>query len=99
MRRPKPACGNDTTPINPQSEQNNDKTIRSIEPFAFYYNLQEHWLVIAFCQLRNDYRMFRLDRISKIEPLEISFEPHEITLRDFLETKQKNFAIPDILLS
>lgn len=82
-----------------QSAQNNDKTIRNIQPFAFYYNLQESWLVIAFCLLRNDYRMFRLDRISKIEPLEMSFEPHRLTLKDFLETKKKNFRIPDIPLS
>ena len=82
-----------------QSAHNNDKTIRNIEPFAFYYNLQESWLVIAFCQLRNDYRMFRLDRILKIEPLDISFLPHELTLKDFLDTKEKNFSIPDTPLS
>jgi len=82
-----------------QSAQTNDKTIRHIEPFAFYYNLQESWLVIAFCLLRKDYRMFRLDRILKIEPLEISFKPHDLTLKDFLEAKEKNFAIPDIPLS
>lgn len=79
--------------------QNNGKTIRHIEPFAFYFNLQENWLVIAFCRLRNDFRMFRLDRILKIEPLEISFEPHELTLKDFLAAKEKNFRIPDIPLS
>lgn len=82
-----------------RSAQNNDKTKRNIEPFAFYYNLQEHWLVIAFCRLRNDYRMFRLDRILEIEPLEISFEPHKLTLKEFLETKEKNFTMPDIPLS
>lgn len=82
-----------------QSAENKDKTIRNIQPFAFYYNLQESWLVVAFCLLRNDYRMFRLDRISKVETLEISFEPHQLTLKDFLETKKKNFRIPDIPLS
>ena len=82
-----------------QSMPNIDKTVRNIEPFAFYYNLQKSWLVIAFCQLRNDYRMFRLDRILKIELLEISFEPHELTLKDFLDSKEKNFSIPDIPLS
>ena len=82
-----------------QSAENKDATIRNIEPFAFYYNLQERWLVIAFCRLRKDYRMFRLDRILKIEALDISFEPHELTLKDFLDTKEKNFAIPDIPLS
>ncbi|KAA5535129.1 YafY family transcriptional regulator [Taibaiella lutea] len=82
-----------------QSAQNNDTTIRNIEPFAFYYNLQENWLIIAFCRLRNDYRMFRLDSILEMEPLEISFEPHKLTLKDFLEAKEKNFVIPDIPLS
>lgn len=43
--------------------------------------------------------MFRLDRILKIALREISFEPHELTLKDFLDTKEKNFDIPDILLS
>jgi hypothetical protein len=43
--------------------------------------------------------MFRLDRISKIEPLEISFEPHKLTLKEFLDFKEKNFVIPDIPLS
>ena len=55
--------------------------------------------LFAFCLLRNDYRMFRLDRISKIEPLEISFEPHKLTLKEFLDFKEKNFVIPDIPLS
>jgi len=75
-----------------QSAENKNKTTRNIQPFAFYYNLQESWLVVAFCLLRNDYRMFRLDSISKIETLEISFEPHRLTLKDFLETKRKKLS-------
>lgn len=43
--------------------------------------------------------MFRLDRILKIALLEISFEPHEPTLKDFLDTKEKKFDMPDIPLS
>lgn len=82
-----------------RSGENNEKTLRNIEPFAFYYSLQENWLVIAFCQLRNGYRMFRLDRILEIEALAISFQPHTLTLKEFLDAKQKNFTIPDIPLS
>jgi len=82
-----------------KSAHKGEKTKRNIEPFALYYNLQESWLVIAYCQLRNDYRMFRLDRILKIEPLEFSFKPHKLTLEEFLEAKEKNFNIPDIPLS
>ena len=76
------------------SEDKNEKTKRNIEPFALYYNLQESWTLIAFCRLRKDYRMFRLDRILKIEALDLSFTPHKMTLKDYLDSKEKNFRNP-----
>ncbi len=81
------------------SEYKDEKTERKIEPFALYYSLHESWTLIAYCRLRKDYRMFRLDRILKIEPLELSFKPHKLTLEEYLEVKKKNFNSPDILLS
>ncbi|MEH3114816.1 helix-turn-helix transcriptional regulator [Pedobacter terrae] len=69
-------------------------TEREIEPFAFYYSLEESWLVIAFCRLRNDFRMFRLDRIQSLAMIEETFSPHNITLASYLEQKQKNYT-PD----
>jgi predicted DNA-binding transcriptional regulator YafY len=80
-------------------EGRNNGSERVIEPFAFYYSLPGNWLLIAFCRLRNDYRMFRLDRISEIALLGESFEPHKMTLKEFLDDKQKNFTIPDTPLS
>jgi predicted DNA-binding transcriptional regulator YafY len=77
-----------------QSEHHNQKTERSIEPFAFYFSLQENWTLIAYCRLRRDYRMFRLDRMIHIEPLEASFKPHKLLLKDYLEEKEKNFKHP-----
>lgn len=76
------------------SEEKDEKTTRHIEPFALYYNLQESWTLIAYCRLRKDYRMFRLSRISKIEPLDLSFTPHKLTLKEYLESKEKNFQHP-----
>ncbi len=76
------------------SEEKDEKTTRHIEPFALYYNLQECWTLIAYCRLRKDYRMFRLNRISKIEPLDLSFAPHKLTLKDYLDNKEKNFQHP-----
>ncbi len=76
-----------------QSEDK-EKTKRSIEPFALYYNLQESWTLIAYCRLRKDYRMFRLGRILKIEPLDLSFTPHKLTLKEYLDSKEKNFQNP-----
>lgn len=77
-----------------QSEYKNEKTARDIEPFAFYYNLQESWTLIAYCRLRKDFRMFRLGRIAQIEPLDRSFVPHTLTLKEFLDSKEKNFQQP-----
>ncbi len=82
-----------------RSEQKGEITERRIEPFALYYSMQESWTVIAYCRLRKDYRMFRLDRILKIEPLEVRFKPHKLTLQEYLMAKEKMFITPDIPLS
>lgn len=80
--------------ISYQSENSSGQTERKIEPFAMYHTLDECWAVIAFCRLRKNYRMFRLDRILTIEPLAEAFEPHKITLQQYLEEKRKNFQHP-----
>lgn len=76
------------------SEGKEEKTNRNIEPFALYYNQQESWTLIAYCRLRKDYRMFRLGSILKIETLDLSFTPHKLTLKEFLDSKEKNFKHP-----
>ncbi|HEY8938455.1 MAG TPA: YafY family protein [Cyclobacteriaceae bacterium] len=76
------------------SEHKNEKTERLIEPFALYYSLQESWTLIAHCRLRKDYRMFRLDRILKIQQMKLDFKPHKLTLQEYLAEKQKNFKHP-----
>ena len=82
-----------------QGENSNDKTERLIEPFALYYSLQENWTLIAYCRLRKDYRMFRLDRILKIYQTESTFNPHTLTLQEYLAEKEKKFKTSDIPLS
>ena len=77
-----------------QSEFKGEKTERNIEPFALYYNLQESWTLIAYCRLRSDYRMFRLSSIIQIEQLSLNFIPHKLTLKEYLDSKQKNFHNP-----
>ncbi|MEO8853929.1 MAG: YafY family protein [Ginsengibacter sp.] len=82
-----------------QSENKNEITERKIEPFALYYSLQESWTLIAWCRLRKDYRMFRLDKISEIQSLALNFKPHKITLQKYLADKEKKFNTPDTPLS
>lgn len=67
-------------------EYTNEKdqtTIRNIEPFALLNT--ENWLLVAYCQLRQEFRFFRLDRIKKLEVLTEEFEPHKMTLQEYFE--------------
>lgn len=73
------------------SIEKNEMLHRQVEPIGIYYQ-GNHWYLVAFCRLRNDYRNFRTDRISKLV-----FTHHKITqahppLQDFLctVTEQRN---------
>jgi len=57
---------------------------RIVEPFALIGTL-ESWLLVAFCQMRKEFRFFRLDRIQKLEILPEQFKPHNMTLQQFFE--------------
>lgn len=82
-----------------KSKHKGEKTQRKVEPFALYFSLQESWLLIAYCMLRKDFRMFSLSSILTINTLDVSFEPHKLTLAAYLAEKQKKFNTPDTLLS
>ena len=47
------------------SLEKNETTRRKIEPVGIYY-LGSHWYLIAWCQLRNDYRNFRTDKVTQL---------------------------------
>ncbi|MDN5201893.1 YafY family protein [Fulvivirgaceae bacterium BMA10] len=53
----------------------NDKfTSREVEPSGLCY-YAAHWHLIAFCNLRDDFRDFRIDRITKLQISEKDFDP------------------------
>lgn len=47
------------------SMEKNETLLRKAEPIGIYYQ-GTHWYFIGFCQLRNDYRSFRTDRINQL---------------------------------
>jgi len=72
---------------------------RKIEAFALY-STQENWLLIAICRLRNNFRVFRLDKIQNLIPLDENFIPQKMTLHDYFEIcKQNQNTTPDISMS
>jgi predicted DNA-binding transcriptional regulator YafY len=58
---------------------------RHIEPIGICY-INNHWHLIAFCQLRNDYRDFRVDRIISLMPTNKTFRSNtHPSLQDYLQ--------------
>jgi predicted DNA-binding transcriptional regulator YafY len=77
----------------------NEQSQREIEPFALY-TTKDNWVLIAFCKLKNDFRAFRLDCIQKIEILSNHFEPHKMTLQEYLEKCSEKYKnTPDTPLT
>lgn len=59
-------------------------TLRAVDPLSIVYWQTAH-VLLAWCHLRNDFRMFRLDRMQALEVLDISFRPRRVPmLRDCL---------------
>lgn len=56
---------------------------RLIEPFLLYHNEEENWMLVAYCRLRNNFRTFRLDRMKKIQVLDETFPPHNLTVQQY----------------
>ncbi len=72
----------------------NEHSQRSIEPFALYNNTLENWNLIAYCRLRKDFRLFRLDRITKISISDEHFAPHKLTLEEYVDIQRKKHVHP-----
>ena len=63
------------------NHQGND-TFRRIQPFKLVFK-SKAWYVYGFCLLKNDYRLFKLTRIKKLDILEDKFLPKEnVTILD-----------------
>lgn len=76
------------------SPGNDEITNRHIEPFALINNVGDNWYLIALCRLRRDFRLFRFDRIKKMEITDHKFTPHKISLPEYLERYKNNFEHP-----
>jgi len=75
---------------------NGETSERSVRPLGLYY-WGKVWTLVAWCELRNDFRTFRVDRISELAIEEVfSPEPGK-TLRDYLRriANRVNTSLPD----
>ncbi len=72
------------------ANHNQETTSRNVEPVGIFYS-GSNWYLIAFCQLRNDYRNFRTDRIAQIVTTPLPFKKEHPALKTYLKqvTKEK----------
>ena len=62
-----------------------NQTRRTIQPLAIVF-YDQSLVVLAWCELRNDYRSFRIDRIQEMTVTERFFRPRRAAmLREYLE--------------
>lgn len=76
---------------------------RIVDPYGIIY-WNHNWYVIAFCQLRQDIRSFRVDRISSVTHTEMTFErPEPFSAGEFFmnsllpEAQDQDALIPFVL--
>lgn len=64
-------------------------TERTVRPLGLWF-WGKVWTLVAWCELRNDFRMFRLDRITRMDNGGEVFRPERgKTLTDFYRTMEE----------
>ena len=72
---------------------------RTVEPLGLLY-YADHWHLIAYCRLRQDFRDFRLDRVLRLTVLEERFNGHDTFRIDtFLEEAIRDCELIPVQLS
>jgi predicted DNA-binding transcriptional regulator YafY len=73
-------------------------TERLIEPIGLLY-YSNAWHLIAWCRLRNDYRDFKVNRISRLQLKEEVFNnSHHKSLQQYLETVRRNYELTEAVI-
>lgn len=65
----------------------NPSSQRQIDPYLLYHSDDGNWVLVAFCHLRNDFRSFRLDRITQYSIQSARFLPDQKAFHRFIERK------------
>jgi predicted DNA-binding transcriptional regulator YafY len=74
-----------------------EHTKRDIEPIGIFYK-DAYWHLIAYCRMRNDYRDFRVDRISHVRITEKHFDSKHPTLKDYIAQTAKEQELDLVII-
>lgn len=74
-----------------------ENTQRYVEPVGVFY-LDNYWHLIAFCRMRNDYRDFRMDRISDLVETTESFRKDHPSLKQYLSSCYQDRNLNEVII-
>lgn len=74
------------------ANHNQQHTKREIEPIGIFFK-ESYWHLIAFCNMRNDYRDFRVDRINKVLVTDVIYTSKHPTLQNYLNQTANEQAL------
>ena len=64
-------------------------SVRDVRPLGLWF-WGKVWTLVAWCEMRNDFRAFRIDRIATVNPADRTFKPERgKTLTDFYRTMER----------
>ena len=65
----------------------------SVKPLAIVF-FDRSLVVMAWCELRQDYRSFRIDRIAQLSVTDRSFRPQRVAmLREYLDRLERTLPV------
>lgn len=65
-------------------------SLRDVRPLGLWF-WGKVWTLVAWCEMREDFRAFRIDRLATVTPTERSFKPEKgRTLADFYRTMESH---------
>jgi predicted DNA-binding transcriptional regulator YafY len=74
------------------SREDGQPSVRRVHPLALYF-WGGTWTLAAWCELRTDFRSFRVDRIDRLDALEEHFSPRAgQTLNDYLQRVRRQLG-------
>lgn len=76
---------------------NQQRTERCIEPVGVFYQ-DNYWHLIAWCRLREDYRDFRLDRISNISLTGERFRTQHPNLNEYISRSARERNLQQVVM-
>ena len=79
------------------SLEKHETTVRKVEPVGIYY-LGSHWYLIAFCQLRQDYRNFRTDKIVQLSITSETNSKTHPTLQSFITQMSADREVQKVVI-